>query len=248
MEALYKIEEELLSIFGEIEEAEGEVTDELYEKLCIKQNELKSKLESYYKAVKIWADEADSCKKEKARINTVQNKYKNRVERLRKYMLDAVLQFGDKGKTNKFIELPTVRLSSRSTTDAIINEDRIKLLIDNFCEYVAELESAGALVTGDDIDLNSFIDALNQSILTEKGSDFVPYSVYDLYAIKVNISETIPLAKILTTHDYIVKPLTYSANIKVEDATTSKDCLEILKVSDKVTIAEKTTKNSLLIK
>ena len=59
MSSLYNISEDIYRIFDAIEAAEGEVTDEQYSELQIKQEELKEKLDSYVKAVKEFQANAD---------------------------------------------------------------------------------------------------------------------------------------------------------------------------------------------
>lgn len=91
MASLYEISNDILRIFNEVEQAEGEITDEQYDELCIKQEELKEKLDSYVKAIKVWQVDEQALKDEKKRFNDRQNVYKNRIERLKKQCLKLLL-------------------------------------------------------------------------------------------------------------------------------------------------------------
>ena len=63
-QSLFAISCELEDIFFEIEEAGGEVTEEILAKLAITEENLKQKLDCYRKAYTAISLEADDCKKE----------------------------------------------------------------------------------------------------------------------------------------------------------------------------------------
>lgn len=188
MESLYNIESELLRMFDTIEENGGEVTDEELEALSIKQGELKAKLESYYRAICVWENNANECKTEKQRINNTQKKFENRVSRLKEAMLFAVQQFGDTGKTNKYIELPTMRLSTRNNKSLVVNEERTKLFIDYFTSYIRELYANGIIESGEDVDLSGMLAVINAEVKAEYDDEVQPFTLSDLETLKVKIS------------------------------------------------------------
>lgn len=188
MESLYNIESELLKMFDTIEENGGEVTDKELEALSIKHGELKAKLESYYRAICIWESNANECKAEKQRINNTQKKFENRVGRLKEAMLLAVQKFGDEGKTNRYIELPTMRLSTRNSKTLIVNEERTKLFIDYFTSYIRELYANGIIEGGQDVDLSGMLAAINAEVAAEYDGEVEPFTISDLETLKVKIS------------------------------------------------------------
>lgn len=190
MTSLYQISEDILRIFNDVETGDGEITDEQYDALCIKQDELKEKLNAYVKAIKSWEVDEKALKDEKKRFNDRQNIFKNRIERLKKAALDAVLTFGEHGKSNMFIELPTCRLFSRSSKAIEVDEERTKILVDIFERYVRELVNAGILYTGGDIDMEGILDVINANAKAEQGDNFKPFTMMDLVGIKLTISQT----------------------------------------------------------
>lgn len=190
MSSLYQISEDILRIFDSIEQNDGEITDEQYDALCIKQEELKTKLDAYVKAIKSWEVDEKALKDEKKRFNDRQNVFKNRIERLKKAALDAVLTFGEQGKSNMFIELPTCRLFSKASKSVEIDEARIRIFMEEFERYVRELVDADVLYTGKDVDLQGILDAINVNCRATYGEDFVPFTLNDLITIKINISQT----------------------------------------------------------
>lgn len=231
MASLYQISKDILDIFVEIENQE-EVTDNQYELLCIKEEELKSKLDSYVKAIKTFEADEKALKDEKKRFNDRQTILKNRIDRLKKAALNAVLEFGQQGKSNMYIELPTFRLSSRTTSSVEIDEDRINIFIEEFERYVRELVDAGILYAGKDVDLQGILDCINANIRANYGEDFEPFTINDLIAIKINISQTASVYDLfksgLALNLYGKEPI----NTKMENVTTKDDWKTIIECAN----------------
>lgn len=190
MSSLYQISEDILRIFNEVELNEGEITDEQYDALTIKQEELNTKLDAYVKAIKSWEADEKALKDEKKRFNDRQNVFKNRIERLKAATLQAVLTFGEQGKSNMFIELPTCRLFSRASKSVEVDESRISIFMEEFERYVRELVDADVLYVGKDVDLQGILDAINANCRATHGEDFEEFTLNDLIALKINVSQT----------------------------------------------------------
>lgn len=254
MSNLYNIKEDILRIFDEVENNDGEITDEQYDSLCIKQEELKSKLDSYYKAIQVWKGDLDTCKCEKKRIGDVQKKYDNRIERLKKVMLDAVLTFGEHGKSNMFIELPTVRLFTKTTKSVSIDENRINIFIEAFYRLIKELVDNGVLYTGEDIDLQGILDSINTNIIAEQGEGFEPFTIADMNLLKIRIGIDCSISNLLKGDGNIIKsiilnPFNYfiEQNVSKDEA---KSAIEFYSNSDSLnpTIASIVVNDTLQMK
>ena len=253
MSSLYSIQEDILRIFNNIESNEGEITDEQYDALCIKQEELKTKLEDYVKAIKSWEVDEKALKDEKKRFNDRQNVYKNRIERLKKAALDAVLMFGEHGKTNMFIELPNFRVFTKVSKSIEVDEQRINIFIKAFESYIRELVDAGILYASKDVDLQGILDVINVNVIAEQGEDFEPYTINDLIALKLNINQTASVYDLfksgLALNLYGKEPI-YT---HIENATTKDDWKVIISSANIAktsipTMAKEVTNQSLQIK
>lgn len=223
MSSLYQISEDILRIFNDVEANDGEITDEQYEDLTIKQEELKTKLDAYVKAIKSWEVDEKALKEEKKNFNDRQNVLKNRIQRLKDAALQAVLTFGEQGKSNMFIELPTCRLFSRCSKSVEIDEERIRIFMSEFERYVRELVDADVLYAGKDVDLQGILDAINANCRAQYGEEFELFTLNDLIAIKINISQTASVYDLfksgLALNLYGKEPI-YT---KMENATTKDD-------------------------
>ena len=68
MASLYNISMELENLFAQIEEQEGEVTEEQLKELEITENNLLEKVDNYVKVIKEYKNSSEFCKKEKENI------------------------------------------------------------------------------------------------------------------------------------------------------------------------------------
>lgn len=207
MASLYNISADILRIFSDVEELEGEITDEQYNLLCIKRNELEEKLTSYFHVITEFKKDADFCKAEKKRINDKQKIYENRIEKLKKAVLEAVNNFGEVGKNNKFIELPTVRIFTRNNTSVEFNEPRIEILIEKFRHFIEEVVSADVLYTGEDVDIEGILATINAWCRAEYGDDFSNFTMADLANLEFTITTTHTIENYLKNYPDILKHL-----------------------------------------
>ena len=249
MASMYEISSELQSLFGEIENNDGEVTEDILNNLEIKQEELRNKLDAYRKAISVWKADEEACKQEKKRINDVQNKYKNRIERLKNAMINAIEQFGEEGKTNKFIELPTCRISTKTTKSIEINEHRNIILLNAMNQFLNDLIVNDVAESCEEPDYLGICNAINA--LT--GQDEI-YSISDMCKYKLKISVTISLGALFKVGNPIFDMMKHFPNItNIEDANTKDDWKNVIELSKKAdvvlpTVAKEVTNKTLIIK
>lgn len=140
MASIYNITAELEDIFLELEENGGELTPELEERLAITQDNLKSKLDGYRKAYTVLNLEAESCKKEEQRLAVLRKTKENNAERLKGVMLDAVIAYGDLGKSgNKVINLVDSKLYTKNSKYVKIDENLNQIFIDLVLKHLQSL-------------------------------------------------------------------------------------------------------------
>ena len=254
MASLYNISSEILRIFENVENNEGEITDEEYNSLVIKQEELKTKLDCYVKAVKEFNASAAFCKTEKKSIDDRKKIYENRVLRLKKAMLDAVNNFGELGKNNKFIELESCRLYTKASTAVNVDEDRVNLFMTHFEKFLREIVNGDVLYTGEDVDLQGILDVINANIKAEQEYGFVPFTLNDLTTFKIGIKSTATIYELFRSHkDAILEYAHNPFTSEISNETAKEDWKTIITVADeqgtaKPTMAELVKNESLIIK
>lgn len=270
MANLFQIQHELKAIFDEIEENDGEVTDDLYQQLLITKENLEEKLTNYVKVIKHWEGDAATCKAEAKRLGEVAKVRENKVERFKNIILDAVEQFGVEGKTNKFIELPTMRLSTRGTEAVNVDEERIKLFILEFERYLREIYGTGALYSAKDVDLQGILVAVNANLKamfeTEIGGDanpetslFKPFTLADLTTMVLKFEFKFPIYELFRDGGKVIEAYGHNAvNANIIYGGKKDDWKTIIKVADasvgseqeltKPTVANLVKNTSLIIK
>ena len=251
MASLYNIEKDLLDLFAEIEENGGEITDEQIELLNIKEDELKNKLENYHKAILSWKSDIDTCKLEEKRINSVRKKYEHRIDKLKNIMLNAVNTFGEKGKNNKFIELPTARIFTKSSKSIEIDEIRIGLLINALTNFIHEAYSNGCLYTGEDVDFDGILQAINANVIAEQGHDFQPFTIDDLAILNIDVTYNGNFIDMFTNQSKVLELIGVWYLNTIIRQNTPKDVFKYtieVKGPDKITIAKIVENQSLQIK
>lgn len=255
MSNIYEIQQELLSIFDTIEENEGEITPEQEELLAIKQEELNIKLNNYNKALISWNADINACKEEEKRIAAVRKKHENRIKKLKEVMLDAVLMFGDTGKSgNKVVELPTVRLYTRSTPKVEVNDERINILVEHIDSYIMELYANGCLNLDCGIDATNFLENINNRVIAEYGVDFKPFTMMDLITLKLDITSHLNIVEYFNNAPGLIEAfVTNRSNCIINNNTPKEDwkvAQEIAEQSnmDLPTVARKKVSQSIQIK
>lgn len=247
MSSLYNIEEELLLIFAEIESNDGEISDELYDKLNITKENLHKKLDNYVKAIKSWNGDITVIKDEVKRLQANAKVKDNKIERLKKAMLDAVQMFGTEGKTNKFVDLPTVRLFTKGTPAVETQDNRIDLLVREFERFVRELVDNDILYTGSDVELQGILDVINANLKAEHenrnteifglsiNDEFIPYTLIDLTTLKIEITTSQTVYELFRTgKDALMLYGKNPINTKMRNHTAKEDWKTAIQIADNV--------------
>ena len=176
-----------------------------------------------------------ALKDEKKRFNDRQNVYKNRIERLKKAMLEAVINFGETDKNNKFIELPNVRIFTKNTQSVEINEARINILIYKFRDLIQELVQQDILYTGEDVDLVGILDSINAQCIAEFGEDFSPFSISDLEYLTINISYSNTIGELLRNNPDILNHIGKDMfNTEITNGTSKDEIKNVINVCSKL--------------
>lgn len=260
MANIFEIGDHLKAIFNELEENGGELTEELAADLEITQENFKDKIESYCQVITMYKSEVECCKEEKDRVNNIQKTKKNIIERIVERLLFAVQLYGETGKSgNKIINLPTRKLYTTSRTSVNENESRKGKLAYYLISYIKELNQNGVLELGEEVDINSLLEPINAiakseyEILDEFGNtpveEFIPYTLADLQAVKLDINTSISFYDLLTSH-YKIGYLIANDEIPYSNTEVDKDIAKAILQDDpsRLTVGELIKKDSLTIK
>ena len=199
MSNIFNIKQELLAIFDELEENEGELTPELEEQLNIKQEEFRDKIKSYSNVVKMLENDIVDIKAEKARLNDLQKSKEKTIERLKKIMIDAVELFGDTTKSGgKYLDFGTGKVFIRNTQVVEVEEDITDRFVSRALSCLRWYQQNNQL---DTITTANVLDYCNSKSPDEEtnGDEITILSKEDIAQIKANIDLDISVNDLLTT-------------------------------------------------
>lgn len=253
MSSLYKISEDLLAIFANIEDNEGEVTEEELQVLEIKQEELNEKLASYKKAIRVWNADIDACKAEEKRLKDARTVKENRIEKLKSRMLNAVLTFGyegkpnAKGKSNHYYELPDGRIYTRTNEGVELDENRL-MILRNLIPVVCS-ESYKLDIVGNPLCLVQILELVNEQlhIYYEGVPDF---TITDLNNIRFDYKDHVDIVDLILGYSGRLKNKGVDVeSCSVEISTDKQQLKLVLNDPDReLTIAKLKESQSLTIK
>lgn len=201
MSNIFNIKQELLAIFDELEENDGEITPELEEQLNITQEEFRDKIKSYSNVVKMLENDIIDIKAEKARLNDLQKSKENTIERLKKIMIDAVELFGDTTKSgSKYIDYGTGKVSIRNTQIVEVDEDSTNRFINR---YIIGLERYNMMNQLDMkiISADELIDYVNSQSPEEErnNTEIIKFTSKDLETLNAIINIDISLDELINS-------------------------------------------------
>ena len=226
---IFEISKELESVFDELEENGGELTEELEEKLSISQDEFRSKVNAYLSIIKHTESDIDCCDKEIKRLQSVKKSKQNTIDRLKNILVWAIDKFGDSNKSgNKYVDLGTSKITIKSSNKVIVNEKYADDIISstfaelNEANYTKELydNPIKDLITTpenklDGITTTILVDIPLEDLYNDKGDNFIKSLFnYDAnFKVKTNISKS-SLKDKITKDSEAYKDLAYIENTK----------------------------------
>lgn len=221
---IYQIEEELLSIFDEIEEFGGELTPELEEKLSITQEQFKDKVESYTNYIKSLKTDMDAIEVEQKRLKDVYERKEKTLNKLNEIIVHAIEEFGETKKTGvKYIDFGTGYVSIKKTISVDDNKQLIKDLGLNLYDIISYAQVQNQLDCVDHFNLNELVEFYNDS--TESN-----ITLQDVKPVDVNFDLSISMADLEKPEIYhIISGIAKQAKWKLSTSlskTTVKPSLE----------------------
>ena len=206
---IFEIEESLMELYTQIEENDGELTDEIAEQLEITQENLKDKIKAYIDVIKEINGSLESTKCEQNRLKSLETSKKKAKENLSNIIANAVTMFGDTTKSGgKFFDYGTGKVSVRSNNVCEVDDNKTDLINNALMYYVKHNNYGHSNVIDCSLTdiIKSYIyntrnsqDKLNSMISGEEitvDSENIP-TVADIDNIEFNINLSIPLSAIL---------------------------------------------------
>ena len=218
---IYQLQQDLISIFDEIEENGGELTPELEKELSIKQDEFKEKVENYTKVIKFLEQDLNAIKEEKKRLTDLAASKQRIIDRLTRIIIEAINTFGETKKTGvKYLDYGTGSVSIRNSTAVDVDE----VLLDNMGKSIKHILSfakeTNQLDVVDKIDTPTILASMYGTV-TES----------DIDNVNLKIGLTIPVYALIDGSGYnaIKEIVKYTNDLNVEPTVSKADLKNKLK-------------------
>lgn len=127
---IYEIADDYIAVIEEIENNEGELTEDLEKRLQITEDELEDKLRAYRSVIKQNESFVDYNKDEIKRLRYRNKSFDNTKERLCKYIIPALHMFGSQTASGNFsIKYPDFSVSTILSESVSLNPDKVQTLL-----------------------------------------------------------------------------------------------------------------------
>lgn len=127
---IYDIADDYISVIAEIENNEGEITEDLEKRLQITEDELEEKLRAYRSVIKQNESFVDYNKDEIKRLRDRNKSFDNTKEKLCKYIIPALHMFGKQTASGNFsVKYPDFSVSTRLSESVSLNPDKVQTLL-----------------------------------------------------------------------------------------------------------------------
>ena len=201
--SIFKIDKELYALYDEIEEAGGEITPEIEEKLELNGQEMTNKVKSITNYINKLKADLLAIKSETDRLAKLKKSKDNTITGLTNLVLFAINNYGTEDKKGKkWIDWGTGKVGVRKSTSIELNDKKIENLVDVLKTTVVNGIYTNTLHQSSSIDSQSILDAAIHNAQIEGDITNSEVEVEDMDDIIVNVTIPVTMAKLLYGDGY----------------------------------------------
>lgn len=203
--SIFEIDKELYALYDEIEEAGGEITPEIEEKLELNGQEMTNKAKSITNYINKLKADLLAIKSETDRLAKLKKSKENIIAGLTKLVLFAINKYGTEDKKGKkWFDWGTGRVGIRKSTSVELDDKKIDNLVDVLKTTVVNGIYANTLHQFSGIDSQSLLDAAIHNAQIEGDITNSEVEVEDMDDIIVNVTIPVTMAKLLYGDGYML--------------------------------------------
>ena len=203
--SIFEIDRELYSLYEEIEEAGGEITPEIEEKLELNGQEMTNKVKSITNYINKLKADLLAIKSETDRLAKLKKSKENIITGLTKLVLFAINNYGTEDKKGKkWIDWGTGKVGVRKSTSVELDDKKIENLIDVLKTTVVNGIYTNTLHQFDSIDPNAILDAAVHNTQIEGEITNSEVEIEDMDDVIVNVTIPVSMANLLQGDGYML--------------------------------------------
>ena len=254
MASIYNIQQDLLDIFNQIEENDGEITPVLEEQLSISQDEFEDKIRSYTCVIHQLENDLNAIKDEKTRLDAIKKSKEKTIDRLKQVMVNAIQMFGNTSKSGtKFIDYGTGKVSLRKLENIELDDDKLKSFSNRFISYFDWLKFTNTF-DQKELNIEEIINYCNHTQEDNFDEDNIKtaFTEEDFVKIQADLDFRIDFKEIISTEKgraLMRAILNYNTNITAKPVIDKKAIKDEIKSTGVCpTFATFVTKQNVIIK
>lgn len=203
--SIFDIDKELYALYNEIEEAGGEITPEIEEKLELNGQEMTNKVKSITNYINKLKADLLAIKSETDRLAKLKKSKENTITGLTKLVLFAIKNYGTEDKKGKkWIDWSTGKVGVRKSTSVELDDKKIENLVDVLKTTVVNGIYTNTLHQFNSIDPNAILDAAVHSSQIEGDITNSEVEVEDMDDVIVNITIPVSMSNLLQGDGYML--------------------------------------------
>lgn len=203
--SIFDIDKELYALYDEIEEAGGEITPEIEEKLELNGQEMTNKVKSITNYINKLKADLLAIKSETDRLAKLKKSKENIIAGLTKLVLFAINKYGTEDKKGKkWFDWGTGRVGIRKSTSVELDDKKIDNLVDVLKTTVVNGIYTNTLHQSSSIDSQSLLDAAIHNTQIEGDITNSEVEVEDMDDIIVNVTIPVTMANLLQGDGYML--------------------------------------------
>lgn len=201
--SIFDIEEELYTLYDEIEEAGGEITPEIEKKLEVNGQEITNKVRNITNFINKLKADILAIKSETDRLAKLKKSKENTIKGLINLVLFAINKYGKEDKRGKkWIDWGTGKVSIKKSEAIELDDKKIENLIDVLKTTVVNGIYTNTLHQSSSIDSQSLLDAAIHNAQIEGDITNSEVEVEDMDDIIINVTIPVTMAKLLYGDGY----------------------------------------------
>ena len=201
--SIFDIDRELYALYDEIEEAGGEITPEMEEKLELNGQEMTNKVRSITNFINKLKADILAIKSESDRLTKLKKSKENTIKGLTNLVLFAIKNYGTEDKKGKkWIDWGTGKVSIRKSTNVELDDKKIDSLVDVLKTTVVNGIYTNTLHQSSSIDPQSLLDAAIHNAQIEGEITNSEVEVEDMDDVIINITIPVPMGNLLQGDGY----------------------------------------------
>ena len=203
--SIFDIDRELYALYDEIEEAGGEITPEIEEKLELNGQEMTNKVKSITNYINKLKADLLAIKSETDRLAKLKKSKENTITGLTNLVLFAIKNYGTEDKKGKkWIDWGTGKVGVRKSVSVELDNKKIENLVDALKTTVVNGIYTNTLHQFDSIDSNAILDAAIHTAQIEGEIANSKVEVEDMDDVIVNVTIPVSMANLLKGDGYML--------------------------------------------